>query len=661
MSALSIQVPFPVFQDRDGQPLDNGYVWIGVANLQPQTNPVVAYFDEALTIIAAQPLRTINGYISNAGTPAQIYVDGVNYSILVQDSKGSMVYSFPDGTGIDANLNACDVTYDPPFIGGVPYPVCEKLAQTVSVKDFGAVGDGVTDDSPAIQAAFTSSSVNQNALYVPNGTYRLASQIRIVAASAAVRPQINLIGEDVTKTIFTVDGNENSDGAFFVSKNGPLFNVTIENIQIVAISNSGNCGTAISLSEIQGGGAQLRSIYLNNIYITTQDLLVTQSGGINNIASPAHWTSGVTIVQSPRPEIINVTVENPKQNTSVNLIRYADSSVNYLATYGFSLTDCYGPYLEFCKALQCSTGYFVDSVSEAPGDGVEGGTLLNCVAVNVKTGVNVDAQVTSGIQPGFAVNGTHLNYRDYGVYIFKRKIITIQNVVFYNQNTEAGTVGIANPTDIHVQTGFSVLVTNNFFSVDAGVDRIGVFVGNWNVGGNTIPRVFVANNFFDATFLYAIRTLHDSDIGPEVGLNFFGPNVQTEISNNGLVKYAPSVPGLTSYFYTPTITNTTNIAASNAFQTMYSQNGSVVTVSGRIGIDPTALATTCIFDMDVPIPAPLTDEYDAAGALNGVLAATAVSSGGVIFANGAGKVTAQIVPVNINLNAYFFTYQYSIY
>jgi hypothetical protein len=94
---------------------------------------------------------------------------------------------------------------------------------------------------------------------------------------------------------------------------------------------------------------------------------------------------------------------------------------------------------------------------------------------------------------------------------------------------------------------------------------------------------------------------------------------------------------------------------------MYSQNGSVVTVSGRIGIDPTALGTTCIFDMDVPIPATLTDEYDAAGALNGVLASTAVSSGGVIFANGAGKVTGQIVPVNVNLNAYYFTYQYSIY
>jgi hypothetical protein len=149
MTPLSIQVPFPVFQDRDGQPLDNGYVWIGETNLNPQTNPVVAYFDAALTIPAAQPLRTINGYVSRAGTPAQIYVDGVNFSILVQDSKGSMVYNFPDGTGISPD--ACGVTYNPPFTGAVQTPVCEKLAETVSVKDFGAVGDGVTDDTQALR------------------------------------------------------------------------------------------------------------------------------------------------------------------------------------------------------------------------------------------------------------------------------------------------------------------------------------------------------------------------------------------------------------------------------------------------------------------------------------------------------------------------------
>jgi hypothetical protein len=151
MSALSIQVPFPVFQGRDGQPLENGYVWIGEPNLNPQTNPVVAYYDAALTIPAAQPLRTLNGYVSRAGTPAQIYVDGVNFSILVQDSKGSMVYNFPDGTGISPNADG--IEYDPPFTNSVPTTVEAKLAQTVSVEDFGAVGDGVTDDTAAIQAA----------------------------------------------------------------------------------------------------------------------------------------------------------------------------------------------------------------------------------------------------------------------------------------------------------------------------------------------------------------------------------------------------------------------------------------------------------------------------------------------------------------------------
>jgi hypothetical protein len=167
MSALSIQVPFPVFQGRDGQPLENGYVWIGEPNLNPQTNPVVAYFDSALTIPAAQPLRTLNGYISRAGTPAQIYVSGVNFSILVQDSKGSMVYNFPDGTGISPD--ACGVTYDPPFTDAVPYPVCEKLAQTVSVNDFGATGDGSTDDTTAIQNALDSGALE--VVFPAGGTY----------------------------------------------------------------------------------------------------------------------------------------------------------------------------------------------------------------------------------------------------------------------------------------------------------------------------------------------------------------------------------------------------------------------------------------------------------------------------------------------------------
>jgi hypothetical protein len=98
MPALSIQPPYPIFTDTDGQPLENGYVWIGTANLNPITNPVAVYWDAAFTQPASQPIRTINGYLSNAGTPARLYPNATDYSILAQDKKGSTVYSAPVAT-----------------------------------------------------------------------------------------------------------------------------------------------------------------------------------------------------------------------------------------------------------------------------------------------------------------------------------------------------------------------------------------------------------------------------------------------------------------------------------------------------------------------------------------------------------------------------------
>jgi hypothetical protein len=221
MSTLSIQVPFPVFQGRDGQPLKNGYVWIGEPNLNPQTNPVVAYYDAALTIVAPQPLRTLNGYVSRAGTPAQIYVDGVNFSILVQDSKGSMVYNFPDGSGISPNAagvsfigfkgqvgNVQDLAdddgsdwigFDQAGAGAVATTVQAKLRESVSVKDFGAVGDGVTDDTAAIQAAL---NTGMDVIF-PNPNYLISSSLLI--GNQRVKGTGKLINR--TQTIITPNGN----------------------------------------------------------------------------------------------------------------------------------------------------------------------------------------------------------------------------------------------------------------------------------------------------------------------------------------------------------------------------------------------------------------------------------------------------------------------
>ena len=97
MSALSIQPTYPIFTETDGQPLEDGYVWIGQANLDPQGNPINVYWDAALTQLAGQPIRTQGGYPVNSGTPARLYVNS-DYSIRVINKNGSVVYSAPAAT-----------------------------------------------------------------------------------------------------------------------------------------------------------------------------------------------------------------------------------------------------------------------------------------------------------------------------------------------------------------------------------------------------------------------------------------------------------------------------------------------------------------------------------------------------------------------------------
>jgi hypothetical protein len=342
-------------------------VWIGTANLYPITNPIAVYFDESLTIQATQPLRTINGFISNAGTPAQVYVDAINFSIVVQDSKGTMVYNFPDGTGLSPD--ACGVTYDPPFTGGVPYPVCEKLEQTVSVLDFGAVGDGTTDDTVAINNAIIAvNAAGGGTVFFPEGTYLVTDVGNNVAIS--LLSNVTLNGDGINATIIKLKNNGNAH----------VINATsVSNVAITNLTVDGNrASQSLGVHCIRGGGVDgyfienveakqayaygigfqtgtFKRIKLNNVYIHDTGLDGIDLKNKNSDNEDVQY-SNITIRQwgldttatvqtcmdiRGVAELVNIDARNPGNNTCYG-IRFRDgetSSVNGLGGHKSSLTN----------------------------------------------------------------------------------------------------------------------------------------------------------------------------------------------------------------------------------------------------------------------------------------------------------------------------------
>lgn len=72
------------------------------------------------------------------------------------------------------------------FPGAVPRTVEDKLAERLTARDFGAVGDGVADDGPALQAAMNAAAASGKLLEIGEGTFRTTMPLRLQGAAAGL-------------------------------------------------------------------------------------------------------------------------------------------------------------------------------------------------------------------------------------------------------------------------------------------------------------------------------------------------------------------------------------------------------------------------------------------------------------------------------------------
>jgi hypothetical protein len=249
-SAALSPAPKLQFFDSNGNPLTGGKVYTYAAGT---TTPLSTYVDAGGVTVNTNPI------ILDVRGEASIWLDGAAYKFVLRNANDTLIWTVDNITSTEALkayvlaqiaalsadlANTTDVAKGDALIGfkqsnadgallnAVGRTVHQKFQETISVKDFGAVGDGVTDDTAAIQWAVNAAA--GKSLYFPGGTYIVSSVITLVSNTS-------LYGDQGVTTL-------KLKGIVYPSANVSIFVLSdITNVYIYGLTfdgNKGNIGSA---------------------------------------------------------------------------------------------------------------------------------------------------------------------------------------------------------------------------------------------------------------------------------------------------------------------------------------------------------------------------------------------------------------------------------
>lgn len=158
----------------------------------------------------------------------------------LNDVNTSTYTTVPSNTAAIGVLNgstgAANVGYTPAGTGAVATTVQAKLRQYVSVKDFGATGDGTTDDGSAIRAAVTAITANGGQVYFPSGTYKVTAAVGDTSNTAIYVPSyVRIVGASQVG-VKILPGANNTVIFRMIGMNGGIENLQINNTSYTNVS-----------------------------------------------------------------------------------------------------------------------------------------------------------------------------------------------------------------------------------------------------------------------------------------------------------------------------------------------------------------------------------------------------------------------------------------
>lgn len=207
-------------------------------------------------------------------------------------------------TGI---TNASAVGFLQAGTGAVERTAQEKMRDRVSVKDFGAVGDGVTDDTAAIQATIDyAASITGASVYLPRGVYRTTSTLTLSAVGAT------LVG-DGSARISAAQESAGSVGVVGVAGRTGASRIYAD-FTSGAVIRLNNQGQVVQTLVVDASPTRKAAALSDNygIHIEALDIVNTSTNGfflnsVKVINQPSHGIVAVSGVACSRMEMPDVS------------------------------------------------------------------------------------------------------------------------------------------------------------------------------------------------------------------------------------------------------------------------------------------------------------------------------------------------------------------
>lgn len=532
--AIEVTPPFKEFTDLSGAPLDNGYIYIGTENLNPEVNLISIYWDESFTTPAANPVRTISGYLSRNGSPARIFTKSA-FSITVKDKNSQLVYSslssnnivqsttvgtiaalrttvysgqsFVSVTGYYTaadNIGVREYYWDDASVeadnGGTIIQVTGvttgrwklKYSGSIDVKWFGTKGDGISDDTSEIQNAVNALTGTGTYADIKNGTYNVTSRITIPTGTG-------LIG-DKSATIFAKNsGFNNTSPTTHYTSNSIVISLSGETVTpYTACTNQKLIGVKIQYETLDGTVVDaVEARNCNNLEIRDNEIFgFTMSAGIA-IAS-----------LGDNCKIVNNKVHTFYNNSTFGL-GYGDRGLINL--YGIILDDdrvndimstyviIEGNWVENIKHSAAVIAVFGD---QADGIGVQNGyscRVSNNTVIDVNEGIDCYALYTK------ITNNVFVNNGGWGIKLIHG---ARYNDIIGNYVKDAGLGGIviAGGTPTRGDTSYNNFISNFVENVDpTGVNSLTtstscINIDNQLLGANASNNIFIGNRLDPGTY-----------------------------------------------------------------------------------------------------------------------------------------------------------------